>query len=192
MATANGALRTTITLALLMLTTHSPGIECRPEPKSGFLGGVLGGAVGSMIGKSISDHTSHHKKYQSVPQTTIETRETYSNGCYKQVIKEPNISSPGTFIETEQIICPPNVAPPVVNVMTQPASVPVVGVMPAQTPVTTVYQTNAVASSPAIVSTQPHITVLSKKIGSYGNGGNSLTKTGLFAVIPLVFLIQFM
>ncbi|XP_073835173.1 uncharacterized protein [Musca autumnalis] len=191
MAIQSGALYSLLILTVQLLF-YSHIIECRPDPKPGFLGGVLGGAVGSMIGKTISDHAGHHHQSHNVQQTTIERRETYSNGCYKQVVKEPNISNPGTFIETEQMICPPGVSAPVVNVVPQHTSVPMVGVMSTQPQVTTMYQTNPQMGVATTTGNQPQVMVLSRRTGTYGNSGSCMTKISLLSVISLVLPIIFM
>ncbi|XP_075155854.1 uncharacterized protein LOC142229200 [Haematobia irritans] len=143
-------------------------IQCFPKPyaRPGLFGGMVGGALGSIIGNSLSNH-HHNPHYNEYHSTTIDRLETFANGCYRQVIKEPDSSNNNDFIETQQIICPPNVEPP-------PVSGLIITIPPIQ----------------GVDSQQ--IFVLSKRTGTYGNSGNSLTCSSLLSLLLITLLLRIM
>lgn len=67
----------------------------------------------------VPDHNLHHHYYNSshvisakpsvVPATTVQRIETFSNGCYKQIVKEVDVTDIRRFVQTEEIICPPGI-----------------------------------------------------------------------------------
>ncbi|XP_037812945.1 leucine-rich repeat extensin-like protein 5 [Lucilia sericata] len=134
-----------VLFVIIQLLGLSERVECgryQPPQKgrgkafgAGILaGGLAGAAMGHILTRPNAPQEVHHHHHvidpnaaapiaapipnpmpQPRPSTIIERGETFSNGCYKEIIKEPDVNDPTRFIETAQLICPqflPQPAPP--------------------------------------------------------------------------------
>lgn len=147
-----------------------------------IVGGALGGVVGSILGKKLTDHKSnHHKNYEDMTTTTtIQRGETYANGCYKQTVKEPDSYNRGHFIETEQMICPPNVQPSIPVVMPQNPQ-PMIPIQP---------NISLPMAPVSPLANQPQVIVLSRRTGSYKNTGNNFIKTSVAVLVTFSLFVH--
>ncbi|XP_065366453.1 uncharacterized protein LOC135959262 [Calliphora vicina] len=157
----------------------------------------------AMVAVGPLDYNHYPNATYPLPATTIERVEHFSNGCYKQRVREPDLLNTTRFYETEQLICPPGVnvsfvpanntpiqALPVLpypaHNMTpsyiRPAGTAPIAAMPppaAPNPVVITQQQLSPAGIPSNTTSQ--VVVLSKKSGFYDhekkkNSANSLYK----------------
>uniref|UniRef100_A0A1I8Q2C0 Glycine zipper 2TM domain-containing protein n=1 Tax=Stomoxys calcitrans TaxID=35570 RepID=A0A1I8Q2C0_STOCA len=145
-------------------------VKCRAEPeaKPGLLGGLAGGALGSVIGHTLFHKSDDHQHHHTYHATTIDRLETFINGCYRQVVREPDSHNTDDYIETEQMLCPINVQPPII------------GTMPLQPP--------SLTAGPD----PQQVFVLSRRSGTYRNSSSSLMASSLFALLVFTSLSHFM
>lgn len=112
--------------------------------------------------------------------TTIQRGETYANGCYKQTVNEPDTYNRGHFVETEQMICPPNVQPSIPVVMPQNPQ-PMIPIQP----------NISVPMAPVSpLASQPQVIVLSRRTGSYRNTGNNFIKTSVAVLVAFSLFVH--
>ncbi|KAH8337407.1 hypothetical protein KR059_009165, partial [Drosophila kikkawai] len=90
--------------------------------------------------------------------TVIETGAPDANGCYKQIIRQPNPDNPKTYTETEHLICPtlqmtnqpaPQLSPSAGNVPVMPQPFPVIQVPAAGPPAPVAAPAAAPVAAPA-------------------------------------------
>ncbi|KAM7350409.1 uncharacterized protein ACRADG_009011 [Cochliomyia hominivorax] len=139
-------------LVILQILENTIKVEAKKGKGKAFgagilAGGLAGAAVGHILTRQNTPTEVHHHHHivdpnaanpnPSVnatpppkPSVIIERGETLANGCYKEIVKEPDSHDFTKFIETERLICPQNV--PVTIVHPAPIQHPVIPAMPVE------------------------------------------------------------